>query len=42
MIAGKIQDITPGNTYRYVVAFFIAVKALEFCLGLFYGILDRR
>lgn len=42
MIAGRLQDITPGKTYERVIAFFIAWKALEFCLGLFYGILDRR
>ncbi|KAK4940849.1 hypothetical protein LTR10_019121 [Elasticomyces elasticus] len=42
MIAGRLQDITPGNTYERVIAFFVALKALEFCLGLFYGVLDRR
>ena len=42
MIAGRLQDITPGGTYERVIAFFVAVKALEFCLGLFYGLLDRR
>lgn len=42
MIAGRLQDITPGNTYERVIAFFVAVKGLEFCLGLFYGVLDRR
>ena len=42
MIAGRLQDITPGGTYERVIAFFIAVKGLEFCLGLFYGVLDRR
>ncbi|KAH6661798.1 major facilitator superfamily domain-containing protein [Plectosphaerella plurivora] len=42
MIAGRLQDITPGQTYERVVGFFVAVKALEFCLGLFYGVLDRR
>jgi MFS-type transporter involved in bile tolerance (Atg22 family) len=42
MIAGRLQDITPGKTYERVIAFFIAWKALEFCLGMFYGILDRR
>lgn len=42
MIAGRLQDITPGKTYERVIAFFIAWKSLEFCLGLFYGILDRR
>lgn len=42
MIAGRLQDITPGNTYERVIAFFVAVKGLEFALGLFYGVLDRR
>lgn len=42
MVAGRLQDITPGGTYERVIAFFVAVKALEFCLGLFYGVLDRR
>ncbi|ETS83876.1 hypothetical protein PFICI_05752 [Pestalotiopsis fici W106-1] len=42
MIAGRLQDITPGGTYERVIAFFVAVKGLEFCLGMFYGILDRR
>lgn len=42
MIAGRLQDITPGGTYQNVIAFFVAVKGLEFCLGLFYGVLDRR
>ena len=42
MIAGALQDLTPGQTYERVIAFFVAVKALEFCLGLFYGVLDRR
>ncbi|KAK1623558.1 hypothetical protein BDP81DRAFT_475555 [Colletotrichum phormii] len=42
MIAGRLQDITPGGTYERVIAFFVAVKRLEFCLGLFYGILDRK
>lgn len=42
MIAGRLQDITPGGTYEWVIAFFVAVKGLEFCLGLFYGILDRK
>lgn len=42
MIAGTVQDITPGNTYEGVIAFFVAVKGLEFCLGLFYGLLDRK
>ena len=42
MIAGRLQDITPGGTYERVIAFFVAMKALEFCLGLFYGVLDRR
>ena len=42
MIAGRLQDITPGGTYERVIAFFITVKGLEFCLGLFYGVLDRR
>lgn len=42
MIAGRLQDITPGGTYERVIAFFVAVKGLEFCLGLFYGILDRK
>jgi hypothetical protein len=42
MIAGGLQDIRPGGTYERVIAFSVAVKALEFCLGLFYGVLDRR
>lgn len=42
MIAGRLQDITPGHTYQHVIAFFVAVKGIEFCLGLFYGVLDRR
>ncbi|CAG9975835.1 unnamed protein product [Clonostachys byssicola] len=42
MISGKLQDITPGGTYERVIAFFVAVKGLEFCLGLFYGLLDRK
>lgn len=42
MIAGRLQDTTPGNTYEKVIAFFVAWKAIEFCLGLFYGVLDRR
>lgn len=42
MIAGRLQDITPGNTYERVIAFFVAVKGLEFALGLFYGVLDRK
>lgn len=42
MIAGRLQDITPGGTYERVIAFFVACKALEFCLGLFYGVFDRR
>jgi hypothetical protein len=42
MVAGRLQDITPGNTYERVVGFFVALKALEFGLGLFYGVLDRR
>ncbi|GKT65290.1 major facilitator superfamily transporter [Colletotrichum tofieldiae] len=42
MIAGRLQDITPGGTYERVIVFFVAVKGLEFCLGLFYGILDRK
>ncbi|KAF7548504.1 hypothetical protein G7Z17_g7008 [Cylindrodendrum hubeiense] len=42
MIAGRLQDITPGGTYERVIAFFVACKALEFCLGLFYGVLDRK
>ncbi|SPO01777.1 uncharacterized protein DNG_04450 [Cephalotrichum gorgonifer] len=42
MIAGRLQDITPGKTYERVIAFFVAVKAIEFCLGLFYGFLDRK
>ena len=42
MIAGRLQDITLGNTYERVVAFFVVVKAIEFCLGLFHGFLDRR
>lgn len=42
MIAGRLQDLTPGGTYERVIGFFVAWKALEFCLGLFYGALDRR
>ncbi|KAG8362478.1 hypothetical protein FVEN_g45 [Fusarium venenatum] len=42
MIAGRLQDITPDGIYERVIAFFVAVKGLEFCLGLFYGILDRK
>ncbi|KAJ0273298.1 hypothetical protein CBS470a_012315 [Colletotrichum nupharicola] len=42
MIAGRLQDITPEGTYERVIAFFVAVKGLEFCLGLFYGVLDRK
>ncbi|KAK2738354.1 major facilitator superfamily transporter [Colletotrichum kahawae] len=42
MIAGRLQNITLGGTYERVIAFFVAVKGLEFCLGLFYGILDRK
>ncbi|KAH6970942.1 major facilitator superfamily domain-containing protein [Ilyonectria sp. MPI-CAGE-AT-0026] len=42
MIAGRLQDVTPGGTYERVVAFFVACKTLEFCLGLFYGVLDRK
>ncbi|KPM41707.1 hypothetical protein AK830_g4865 [Neonectria ditissima] len=42
MIAGRLQDITPGGTYDHVIAFFLACKGLEFCLGLFYGVLDRK
>lgn len=42
MIAGALQDITPGGTYERVIAFFVAVKGLEFCLGLFYGFFDKR
>lgn len=42
MIAGRLQDITPGKTYERVIAFFVAIKSLEFVLGLFYGVLDRR
>lgn len=42
MIAGRLQDITPGHTYERVIAFFLAWKALELLLGLFYGVLDRR
>lgn len=42
MIAGRLQDITPGGTYERVIALFIAIKGLEFCLGMFYGVLDRR
>ncbi|KAJ7687402.1 major facilitator superfamily domain-containing protein [Mycena rosella] len=42
MVAGTIQDHTPGETYARVLYFFISMKALEFCLGAFYGLLDRR
>ncbi|KAH7174100.1 uncharacterized protein B0J16DRAFT_325580 [Fusarium flagelliforme] len=42
MIAGRLQEITPGGTYERVIAFFVAVKGLEFCLDLFYSILDRK
>lgn len=42
MIAGRLQDITPGGTYERVITFFVAVKGLEFCLGMFYGVFDRR
>lgn len=42
MISGRLQDVTPGGTYERVVAFFVACKAIEFCLGLFYGVLDRK
>lgn len=42
MIAGVLQDTTPGGTYERVIAFFVAAKGLEFCLGLFYGMFDRR
>ncbi|KAJ7142021.1 major facilitator superfamily domain-containing protein [Mycena crocata] len=42
MVAGTIQDQTPGNTYERVIYFFVAMKALEFSLGAFYGILDGR
>ncbi|KAH8658312.1 major facilitator superfamily domain-containing protein [Xylariales sp. PMI_506] len=42
MIAGRLQDITPGQTYERVIGFFVAIKGIEFCLGLFYGLLDRR
>ncbi|KXH56596.1 hypothetical protein CSAL01_03430 [Colletotrichum salicis] len=42
MVAGRLQDITPAGTYERVIAFFVAVKGLEFCLGLFYGTLDRK
>ncbi|KAJ7492226.1 major facilitator superfamily domain-containing protein [Mycena latifolia] len=42
MVAGTIQDSTPGQTYARVLYFFIAMKALEFALGAGYGLLDRR
>lgn len=42
IIAGRLQDITPNGTYERVITFFVACKALEFCLGLFYGILDKK
>lgn len=42
MIAGRLQDITPNQTYERVIIFFVCLKGLEFCLGLFYGILDRK
>lgn len=42
MVAGTIQDHTPSQTYARVLYFFISMKALEFCLGAFYGFLDRR
>lgn len=42
MIAGRLQDITPNGTYERVIIFFVAAKALDFCLGLFYGILDKK
>ncbi|KAI4597186.1 hypothetical protein KJ359_004698 [Pestalotiopsis sp. 9143b] len=42
MIAGRLQDITLGGTYERVITFFVAVKGLEFCLGMFYGVFDRR
>ncbi|CAH0028874.1 unnamed protein product [Clonostachys rhizophaga] len=34
MIAGKLQDITPGGTYERVIAFFVAVKGLEYLAGI--------
>ncbi|KAH8924286.1 MFS general substrate transporter [Atractiella rhizophila] len=40
--AGQIQNTTPGQSYDRVIAFFIAMKGLEFCLGLTYGVIDRR
>ncbi len=42
MVAGRLQDMTPNQTYERVIAFFVAWKGLEFCLGLFYGVLDKR
>ncbi|QRV76658.1 major facilitator superfamily transporter [Ceratobasidium sp. AG-Ba] len=40
--AGAIQDSTSGGGYNGVIAFFIALKALEVLWGSVYGILDRR
>ncbi|KAJ7234159.1 major facilitator superfamily domain-containing protein [Mycena rebaudengoi] len=42
MVASTIQDHTPHETYEGVLYFFISMKALEFFLGGFYGLLDRR
>ncbi|KAJ7251974.1 hypothetical protein C8J57DRAFT_1665558 [Mycena rebaudengoi] len=42
MAASTIQDHTPHKTYEGVLYFFISMKALEFFLGGFYGLLDRR
>ncbi|KAF9047172.1 MFS general substrate transporter [Hymenopellis radicata] len=42
MAAGRLQDITPDGGYEKVISFFVAMKALEFCWGAFYGIIDRR
>ncbi|KAF8916235.1 major facilitator superfamily domain-containing protein [Mucidula mucida] len=33
---------TPNGGYEKVISFFVAMKALEFCWGAFYGIIDRR
>ncbi|KAK6209139.1 hypothetical protein LQW54_006593 [Pestalotiopsis sp. IQ-011] len=35
MIADRLQDITTGGTYERVITFFVAVKGLEFCLGMY-------
>ncbi|KIY71911.1 MFS general substrate transporter [Cylindrobasidium torrendii FP15055 ss-10] len=42
MVAGRLQDITADGGYHKVISFFVAMKAIEFCLGAFYGILDRK